>query len=254
MSIAEGSSSTMPPSRLSLTIIVAASPNMGIGLGGKLPWRLKSEMQYFARVTTRVPQQHQHAASADARLESNHAPLVQNAVIMGRKTWESIPAKFRPLKDRLNVVLSSSAGEPCRRDGALWVDGLDRAVAILEELRSSASSSSGETAAKTERSNADIAFSGLPSIARAFVIGGSAVYKAALDLPQTQSMLLTRVDGEWECDTFFPVEPESDQNWERKSLAELNQWTGESIAEGKVQEPKAQYELTLYQKGISSGN
>ena len=70
-------------------IVAACGKSLGIGLNGELPWRLKSEMKYFAETTSRT-------------IDSNKI----NAVIMGRKTWESIPLKFRPLKNRLNVVLS----------------------------------------------------------------------------------------------------------------------------------------------------
>lgn len=75
----------------SLTLIVAATLTNGIGQGSRLPWRLPQEMAYFARVTTAAPE-----GSA-------------NAVIMGRNTWESIPPKFRPLKQRKNIVISSNA-------------------------------------------------------------------------------------------------------------------------------------------------
>ena len=74
-----------------LTLIVAATKANGIGQNGNLPWRLPKEMSYFAKVTSHAPEGK------------------QNRVIMGRKTWESIPAKFRPLRDRLNVVLSRQA-------------------------------------------------------------------------------------------------------------------------------------------------
>ena len=68
-----------------LTIIVAAtSKDGGIGRDGTLPWRLPKEMSYFAKVTT------------------------GHAVVMGRKTWDGIPTKFRPLKDRTNIVVSRS--------------------------------------------------------------------------------------------------------------------------------------------------
>ena len=58
-----------------------------------MPWKLPGDMAYFKELTTRT---------ADASK--------QNAVVMGRKTWESIPAKFRPLPGRVNVVLSRSMG------------------------------------------------------------------------------------------------------------------------------------------------
>lgn len=70
-------------------IVAACGPRLGIGKNGQLPWNLPKEMKHFARMTT---------DTTDASL--------RNAVIMGRKTWESIPAKFRPLRRRLNVVLS----------------------------------------------------------------------------------------------------------------------------------------------------
>lgn len=74
-----------------MTLVVAATGRNGIGKSGSLPWRLSNEMAYFARVT-------------QARPAGQDGP---NAVVMGRKSWESIPAKFRPLKDRINVVLST---------------------------------------------------------------------------------------------------------------------------------------------------
>lgn len=73
-----------------LTLVVAATLTNGIGLKGGLPWRMPREMAYFAKVTT----------------STAGAGRAKNAVIMGRKSWESIPQKFRPLKDRLNVVIS----------------------------------------------------------------------------------------------------------------------------------------------------
>lgn len=73
------------------TLVVAATLADGIGHGSRLPWKLPKEMAYFARVTTNAP---------EGRM---------NAVIMGRKTWESIPAKFRPLKNRLNLVFSKDS-------------------------------------------------------------------------------------------------------------------------------------------------
>lgn len=82
------SSSAAAPS-LKATLIVAHDSSRGIGKNGSLPWKLSKEMKYFAAATTAAPSG------------------LQNAVIMGRTTWESIPARFRPLKDRVNIVLSA---------------------------------------------------------------------------------------------------------------------------------------------------
>ena len=71
-----------------INVIVAGVPvdeaRLGIGLAGKIPWKIPEDMQYFKDTTL------------------NHA------VIMGRKTWESIPPKFRPLPQRSNIIISSA--------------------------------------------------------------------------------------------------------------------------------------------------
>lgn len=75
-------------------LIVAATEELGIGLLSNLPWRIPKDMAFFKHVTSHVPKTFQQQ------------PNVQNAVIMGRVTWESIPPKFRPLDSRYNIVVS----------------------------------------------------------------------------------------------------------------------------------------------------
>ena len=78
-------------SSLKLSLIVAMNnSNRGIGLNGTIPWRLPKDLKYFSRVTT-----------------STHNPDKQNAVIMGKLTWLSIPKQYQPLPNRLNVVIST---------------------------------------------------------------------------------------------------------------------------------------------------
>ena len=93
-----------PAAGRSFSVVVAATSAGGIGMKGKLPWRLPGDMAFFKRVTSSV-------ADIGKR----------NAVIMGRRTWASIPAKFRPLPARLNVVLSRSADvRECVPQGGVW--------------------------------------------------------------------------------------------------------------------------------------
>jgi hypothetical protein len=72
-------------------IVVAATKSGGIGLKGVMPWSLPADMEYFRQLTSTTT-------------DANSGRL--NAVVMGRKTWDSIPQKFRPLKNRVNIVIS----------------------------------------------------------------------------------------------------------------------------------------------------
>lgn len=146
------------PMSIDFAIVVAADEARGIGRAGALPWRLPGEIAYFKRVTTE--------AAADK----------QNAVIMGRRTFDSIPPKFRPLPGRKNVVLS--------RDPAYLPDAALRAGSLDEALA---------------RVAAD------PTIDRTFVIGGGALYADALVHPRCTRVYLTRVHGRFDCDVFLPA-------------------------------------------------
>ena len=80
-------------------MILAMDENNTIGIDGDLPWKLKSDMKRFRALTT-----------GDGF----------NAVVMGRKTWDSIPERHRPLPDRLNIVMS--------RDSKLSLPGAEVAL------------------------------------------------------------------------------------------------------------------------------
>lgn len=187
-----------------LTLIVAATGKMGIGRGGTLPWTgLKREMAYFARVTKRA------------------SPGNTNALIMGRKTWESIPPKFRPLKDRTNIVITRTSGLTAQ--GGNVTSSVEEAIEAVE---------------KTE-------------VTRAFVIGGAQIYKAALERKETKRILLTRVLSDFECDTFFPLqldESGKSEGWERKSKEDLDRWVGEQVPEGVQEENGTKYRFEMWEK------
>jgi len=129
---------------------------LGIGLDGNLPWRLSQEMKHFTKMT---------------KSGGN------NAVLMGRKTWESIPTKFRPLKDRYNVVITTQNAYElnCSKSVAFNTiqDALDHLV--LENKY--------ETC---------------------WVIGGSAIYNHFIENNLCHRIYLTEIKNTFECDRYFP--------------------------------------------------
>ena len=213
----------MPPPT-SLTLIVAATRTLGVGYRGALPWPpIKQEMAYFTRVTKRC-------RSCPEGSKSRHT----NAVIMGRKTWESIPERFRPLKDRVNVVISrkqdalgfgrgpegvSSKGEEVGEETALVVPSLEVAISTLQSRYPPCSSLS---------SNSPIRLDSL------FIIGGAQIYAQALKLSSCKRILLTRIKKEYECDTFLPeleILGRKGSGWTLKGEQERDDWIGEKLGE-----------------------
>lgn len=142
-------------------VIAAACYNNGIGFKNKLPWRLKNELEYFNRMTTK-----------------NNETNLKNVVIMGRKTWSSIPPKYRPLKDRTNVVLSHTVSTIEDRDSVDHIfTSLPAALEGVSQLRNKGN---------------------------VWIVGGQSIYEEALKLPQCKRIYLTRIHAQFECDTFFP--------------------------------------------------
>ena len=214
----------MSAKRLPLTIIVAATPSNGIGQTGGLPWpMLKKDMAYFARVTKRVP----------TSLQAGETISRRNVVIMGRKTWESIPPRLRPLKDRTNVVISTQTRTQ---------------LELPEDVILASSIISGLEALDRRVASGDA----LP-VGRAFVIGGSSIYRAALELAETKHLLMTSIDKDFECDTKFPVnlnDPSS--GWQRQSHDDLQKYVDEDVAAVPVTEGEngqaITYEFRLYER------
>lgn len=159
-----------------IDIVVAADSDLGIARGGRIPWRLPGDLAHFKRITTTA------------------APGRQNAVVMGRKTWESLPERFRPLPGRINVVLSRHAA-PSVPAGVIHAPSLDAALAELE---------SGGAGAGTAMPEGVDRVGGGAGVGGIFVIGGGAVYADAVASPHARDIYLTRVVGSFECDVFFP--------------------------------------------------
>jgi len=129
-----------------LTLIAAVARNGVIGIDNRLPWRLPADLKHFKALT------------------------LGHAVIMGRKTWESLPANFRPLPGRRNIVVTRD--DSYSASGATVATSLPAAIAAAE---------GGE----------------------AFVIGGAELYAAAM--PLADCLELTEIDASFEGDTWFPT-------------------------------------------------
>jgi len=139
------------------SIIAAVDQNFGLGKEGQLPWRLSADMQYFKEITT------------------GSAGL--NMVIMGRKTWESLSERFRPLPGRVNCVLTSQLDYPLP-EGVMRAESLEDALEHVAQLK-------------------DL-------VKHIFVIGGAKVYAQAISHPECKRVFLTHIDHNFNCDVFFP--------------------------------------------------
>lgn len=139
----------MTDRRPTLALIAAVPRNRVIGRCGELVWHESEDQKHFRRVTMGCP------------------------VIMGRKTWDSLPARFRPLPGRRNVVLT--------RNAAWRAEGAERAGSLDEALRRVA--------------DAD----------KVFVIGGAELY--ALALPLADELELTEIDAAFDGEALFPDWP-----------------------------------------------
>jgi dihydrofolate reductase len=165
------------------TIIAATSPNRGIGINGQLPWRNKIDMKYFKNLTTQ-------------RLDEQKI----NAVIMGRKTFESL--NFKPLPNRLNICITS-------RSPATAAPLFTGKSTIL--LKSNKSMDFVRTPFDTNVlffNSLDIALKylyKLKLIENIFVIGGAMLYSEAINHKDCNELIVNEIDCQVECDAFFPA-------------------------------------------------
>ena len=150
------------------SVVVGATPAGGIGNNGSLPWpRLAGDMQWFKETTSKTQDTSK-----------------KNAVVMGRRTWESIPEKFRPLPGRLNIVLSrtdpSELGMP---EGVQVCGNFEDTLGFCEEKKD--------------------------EIENVFVIGGSSLFDFSFSHPGCKTIYYTEVKKHFQCDTFIERIPET---------------------------------------------
>ena len=131
-----------------ISLIVAVSQNGVIGKDNQLAWHLPDDMKYFSNMTK------------------------GHSIIMGRKNWESIPTKFRPLPERKNIVITRNKNFKSKE--AFVVNSIEQAIDI-------------------SRTNED---------EEVFIIGGGEIYK--LGLEYVDKIYITEIYAEIEGNTFFP--------------------------------------------------
>lgn len=144
----------------------------------KKPWRLPADLKHFAKITTEAPE-----------------PTQRNAVVMGRKTWESIPDQYRPLPNRINVVLSRSARSLSIElpPGVIAADSMGDAMQQLSEQFAP------------------------DAVGDVYVIGGAQVYEQAIQEGWVDRVIYTEVSNlpkDIRFDAFFPELDKS--QWEKQ--------------------------------------
>ena len=145
-----------------MKLIVAFCRNRGIGWKNSLPWHLKNDLQHFQKITMGKG---------------------NNAVIMGRKTWESLPEKSKPLPKRTNIVLTNTKNIELSFDADR--DGPHYCFRSLPHA-----------ASFSKREYDDV-----------WVIGGEQLYLESLANGHIQTIHATYIDKVFECDAFFPQIP-----------------------------------------------
>lgn len=147
---------------MSISLIVAIDEQMTIGYRGKIPWDFVEDRKFFKKIT------------------SGHT------VVMGKKTWDSLPIKHKPLSNRLNIVVTRSVTESTYQLRNLGLENIYFVPSIEDSL---------------EFINT---YSG-----RGFVIGGTQIYKEFLDNNLVDKLIVTHVTGRYSGDTFFPLSHEN---------------------------------------------
>ncbi len=136
-------------------IIVCTDIEGGIGKNNKIPWKLSSDLKRFRELTSKT---------SDSNLK--------NAIVMGRKTWESLPRK--PLPDRINIIVSNTLKDVYKDENIIICKTFDEVFIKNDKIETY------------------------------FVIGGAKLYEHALCDPRCNMIYLTKIYSKFDCDVFFP--------------------------------------------------
>jgi len=184
-------------------LILAIDENFAIGNHNALPWpKNKKDMQFFMKKT------------------SGHI------VIMGRKTWESIPSEYRPLSNRINIIISRTQQVCNTMNDTFWCTSTIDVLKKIEELKK------------------------IYKDKEIFVIGGNEIYKQFLDHQIISVIWLTRFNKTYTADVFFDK-----NNLDYFILSEVIEKTDDMVIEKYTYKNKEEHQyLTHLKKIIETGN
>ena len=191
---------------MKFNVILAIDKKNGISKNGIIPWKLSKDLKYFQRIT-------KHTETLDGK----------NAIIMGRKTCETLPNRFLP--DRLNIVLTQNV--TYKNENALISNSFDNALKLAKE------------------NNVD----------KIWIIGGSEIYNYAFKHYLIDKIYLTIINSDFNCDTF--VELPKFNILKNNSLSMIDENTGEThevinLVVSKVETAEHQY-LNLLNDTLNNG-
>ena len=160
-----------------ISLIVACDIKGGIAKDGKIPWHYPQELKYFSKITS-----------------TTQDPTKINAIIMGRKTWDSLPRK--PLPNRVNIIITRDISRKEKHsENVVWSQSMEEAI-------------------KYVKSNSQIEDT--------YVIGGESIYSDVINnhYSQIHRLYYTEIHDDFQCDQFFPIELFENQSQFTKSSME----------------------------------
>ena len=172
-------------------IVAHAFNSNGIGINGTMPWYIKEDLQHFRTITTEVPQS---ITISPANTSANLSTASQNikyinAVVMGRKTWDGLPDKFKPLPNRINVIITANP-QLLELAHPVTLDATNNSAVLYSKWEDY----ENVINKFQEKYNTNVLNNGQKVIiSQIFIIGGEKIYRLALEQKRINRMYITEV-------------------------------------------------------------
>ena len=150
-----------------INLIVAFDTFNGIAKNNQIPWSIKEDINFFQDTTTR-----------------KYISDKLNVIIMGKNTWKSLPVTSKGLKNRITIIISTTLDqdeldkENINKTEIYLVKSLEEALSLCQRIEPG----------------------------KIFICGGHTIYKSALEKKIIDEIYLTNIEGNYNCDVFFPAE------------------------------------------------